>query len=418
LIETLPVSRHALADKEKPMSRCGESIPKSKRKLWRRLSWILVMAGALSATGAASQGVVWIGRPTVADYIGYSLREGVQSFLELRQEMVRFGVEIEEARRAYFAAPASNRTAAGDKFGELLFQKDMLIAMGRVSVANEKDDLASSLMALSNGGRPPDGGIPPMARHAFNRWVSAIRMNAGTGFGGMPDPVKFAIAIKNSGSLKEYDEYRRLRDQAEWAEFDAMRNGGLRKLLAPGALVSAKSYFGENPMAQGFDSRIARLPNRILQCEYAGRQAEGSVFHFWHNQAPEEIGFLMAMQMHAFTGLKDHVAAECPADSKLASALAASPVKVSITPQMYRDAKQQRNSRVLDPAEARVVNERNAVARQKADERKSLQDTRAAMFRACSDELKAASLVSRRDRYAMQAAHAQHAQCMSAARGQ
>jgi hypothetical protein len=122
--------------------------------------------------------------------------------------------------------------------------------------------------------------------------------------------------------------------------------------------------------------------------------------------------------MHSFTGLKDHVATECPADSKLASALASSPVKVSITPQMYREAKQQRNTRVLDPAEARIVNERNAVARQKADERKSLQETRAAMFRACSDDLRAASLVSRRDRYAMQAAHAQYAQCMSAARAQ
>jgi hypothetical protein len=234
----------------------------------------------------------------------------------------------------------------------------------------------------------------------------------------MPNPMGVAIAMKNSGSLKEYEEYRRLRDQAEWDEYEAMRNGGVRKLLAPGILVSPKSYFGESVMAQGFDGRIARLSNKILQCEYAGRQAEGSVFHFWHNQAPEEIGLLMAMQIHAFAGLKDHVAAECPADSKLASALAASPVQVKITPQMYRDAKQQKNMRVLDPAEARIVNERNASARQKAEERKSLQETRAAMFRACSDDLKAASTVGRRDRYAMQAAHAQYAQCMNAARGQ
>lgn len=400
------------------MRRREESIPESMRIRWRRFSWTLVVAAALSVTSAASQGVIWIGRPTVADYIGYSFREGVQSFMELRQQMVRFGVEIEEARRAYFAAPASNRAAAGDKFGELLFQKDLLMAMGRVSVANEKDDLVSSLMALSNGGRPPDGGIPPVARRAFSRWVSAIRMAAGTGFGGIPDPAKFALAIKNSASLKEYEDYRRLRDQAEWDEYEASRNGGVRRLLAPGALVSPKSYFGDTPMAQGFNGRITRLPNKILQCEYAGRQAEGSVFHFWHNQAPEEIGLLMAMQMHAFTGLKDHVAAECPADSKLASALAASPVKVVITPQMYRDAKQQRNWRVLDPAEAQVVNERNAAARQRADERKSLQDTRAAMVRACSDDLKAESIGMGRDRYAMQSAHARYAQCMRAARGQ
>lgn len=399
------------------MIHCEESIPKSKPKLWRRLSWMLMVAATFSATGAAGQGVTWIGRPTVADYMAYNLREGMEQFAELRQHMAQFGAEIEEARRAYFAAPASNRTAAGNKFGELLFQKDLLIAMGRVSVTNEKDDLASSLMALANGGRPPDGGIPPVARHAFSRWVAAIRASAGPGFGGMPNPMGVAIAVKNSGSLKEYEAYRRLRDQAEWDEFEAMRNGGVRKLLAPGVLVSPKSYFGETPMAQGFDGRIARLPNKILQCEYAGRQADGSVFHFWHNQAPEEIGLLMAMQMHAFTGLKDHVAAECPADSKLASALAASPIKVAITPQMYKDAKQQRNSRVLDPAEARVVSERNEEARRRAGERKSLQDSKAAMVRACSDELKAESLGARRDRYAMQAAHAKYMQCMGAARG-
>ncbi|HEU4372893.1 MAG TPA: hypothetical protein VFS02_05350 [Telluria sp.] len=400
------------------MNGCRELAPASRHTLWRRLSCIFVVAGTLWATGAASQGVIWIGRPTVADYMAYNLREGMEQFGKLSQQMAQFGAEIDEARRAYFAAPASNRAAAGDKFGELLFQKDLLIAMGRVSVTNEKDDLASLLMALANGGRPPDGGIPPVARHAFSHWVSAIRASAGPGFGGMPNPMGVAIAMKNSASLKEYEEYRRLRDQAEWDEYEATRNGGVRKLLAPGRLVSPKTYFGESVMAQGFDGRIARLPNKILQCEYAGRQAEGSVFHFWHNQAPEEIGLLMAMQMHAFDGLKDHVAAECPADSKLASALASSPVKVSITPQMYRDAKQQRNTRVLDPAEARIVDERNAAARQKAEERKSLQEKKAAMFRACNDDLRAASMVGRRDRYAMQAAHAQYAQCINAARGQ
>jgi hypothetical protein len=294
----------------------------------------------------------------------------------------------------------------------------MLIAMGRVSSPDGKNDLGGSLMALANGGRPPDGGIPPMARHAFSHWVTAIRMSAGTEFGRMANPVQVALALKNSGNLKEYEVYRRLRDQAEWDEFEAMRAGGVRKLLAPGALVSPKSYFGSTPMAQGFDGRIAQLPNKILQCEYAGRQAEGSVFHFWHDQAPEEIGLLMAMQMSAFAGLRDHVVAECPADSKLASALASSPAKVAITPQMIKDAKQQRNSAVLDPAQARVVNERNAQARERADERKRLQETRASIIQGCSADLKAQSLAAARDRYAMRAAHDNYRQCMSAARGQ
>jgi hypothetical protein len=392
--------------------------PKSKRNPWRRFSWILMAAGTLLASSAAGEEVIWIGRPSTMDYFAYHAQKAVQQFAEASQHMARFVAEIEEARRAYFAAPASNRSAAGDKFGEMLLQKDLLIALPRVANPDEKGDLASSLIALTNGGRPPDGGIPPVARRAFSRWVSAIRISAGTEFGAMPNPMKVAIALKNSNSLKEYEVYRRLRDQAEWDEFEAMHAGGGRKLLAPGALVSPKSYFGDTPMAQGFDGRIAQLPNKILQCEYAGRQAEGSVFHFWHKQAPEEIGLLIAMQRSAFTGLQDHAVAECPADSKLASVLASSPAKVSITPQMYKDAKQQRNWKVLDPAQARAVSERNDEARQRADDRRRSQDTRASIVRACGEELKAESLAAGRDRYAMQSAHAKYRQCMSAARGQ
>jgi hypothetical protein len=392
--------------------------PELKRNLWRRFSWILMAAGTLLATSAAGQGVIWIGRPTTADYMAYNVQTAMQQYAEASQHMAKFVAEVEEARRAYFAAPASNRTEAGNKFGEMLFQKDLLIALPRVADPEEKGELVNALMALTNGGRPPDGGIPPVARRAFSRWVSAIQMSAGAGFGRMPNPMKVAIALKNSNSLKEYEAYRRLRDQAEWDEFEAMRAGGVRKLLAPGALVSPKSYFGETPMAQGFDGRIAQLPNKILQCEYAGRQAEGSIFHFWHNQPPDEIGLLMAMQMSAFTGLRDHAVVECPADSKLASVLASSPAKVSITPQMYKDAKQQRNWKVLDPAQARAVSERNDEARQRAADRRSLQDTRASIARACGADLRAESLVSGRDRYAMQAAHAKYRQCMSAARGQ
>jgi hypothetical protein len=392
--------------------------PTSKRNRWRRFSWILMAAGTLLATSAAGEEVIWIGRPTTMDYFAYNAQKAVQQYAEASQHMAKFVAEIEEARRAYFAAPASNRTAAGNKFGEMLLQKDLLIALPRVANPDERGDLGSALLALTNGGRPPDGGIPPVARRAFSRWVSAIRMVAGTNFGAMPNPMQVAIALKNSNSLKEYEPYRRLRDQAEWDEFEAMRAGGARKLLAPGALVSPKTYFGSTPMAQGFDSRIAQLPNKILQCEYAGRQAEGSIFHFWNNQAPEEIGLLMAMQRSAFSGLQDHAVAECPADSKLASLLASSPAKVAITPQMVKDAKQQRNWKVQDAAQARAASERIDAAHQRAEDRRSLQVTRASIARACGDDLKAESLVAGRDRYAMQAAHARYRQCVSAARGQ
>jgi hypothetical protein len=389
-----------------------------KRNTWHRLSCILMAAGALAAGAAFGQDVIWIGQPTTAQYIGYNARKAVEQYAEARQHMAQFVAEIEEARQAYFAAPKSNRTEAGNKFGEMLFQKDLLIAMPRVSGPDESGGLAAALMALTNGGSPPDGGIPPMARQAFSNWVSAIRMQAGGAFGATPNPVKAALALKNGESLKEYEAYRRLRDQAEWDEFEATRPGGVRRLLKPGVTVAPKSYFGDTPMAQGFDGRIARLPDKILQCEYAGRKAQGSVFHFWQNQAPEEIALLMAMQMSAFEGLKDHAVDVCPADGKAAAALAASPAAVTITQQTYQEANQKRNARVLSPEQARAASEANAAARQRADDRKNQQDARAAMFRACNEDLKAEAAVARRDRYAMQAVHARHQECMRAARAQ
>lgn len=379
---------------------------------WRKLALMLLTAAALAPFSAASDDLIWIGQPTARDYMAYNLQRGIEQFAELSQQMAQFDGEIEAARRAYFAAPAAHRAEAGNKFGALLFQKDLLIAMGRVVSPDPNNDLASSLMALANGGRPPDGGIPPIARREFNDWVTAIQMHAGTATGRMANPVQVALAIKSSDTLDEYQAYRRIRDQAEWDEFEAMRAGGKRRLLAAGALVSPKSYFGSTPMARGFDDRIARLPNKILQCEYAGRQADSSVFHFWHDRAPDDIGLLMAMQRSAFAGLNDHAAAECPADSKLASALASAPAKVVITPQMLKDARQQRNTGVPDPAQARIMADRTA---QLADRRQA-QQARATIIKGCSDNLKAQSRASSRDRYAMQAAHADYKQCMNAAR--
>ena len=98
VIETPPVIRQALMPcerpvqiKENPMIRSEESIPKSKRKLWRRVSWMLMVAATFSATGAAGQDVIWIGRPTVADYMAYNFQKGMQDFAELRQHMAQFG---------------------------------------------------------------------------------------------------------------------------------------------------------------------------------------------------------------------------------------------------------------------------------------------------------------------------------------
>ena len=96
--------------------------------VWCNRSFITAIAIALVAASAYAEEVIWIGRPTTGDYMAQSMNRAIEQFAELRQEMTKFEADIEQARRAYFAASASDRSASGEKFGELLFQKDLLIA--------------------------------------------------------------------------------------------------------------------------------------------------------------------------------------------------------------------------------------------------------------------------------------------------
>ena len=389
----------------------------SMRKNWRRRSWILALAGAFSATGAYAD-VIWIGRPTVRDYMAYNVQKAIEAYRQLQGQIAQFEAQIADARQAYFAAPASNRDAAGDKFGQLLFQKDLLIAWPKLLGDDASSRQVANLMILANNGRPPDGGIPPSAKQAFNQWVAAMRFNAGTGFGSFPDPVNAARALQSGGSMTEYEAYRRLRDQAEWDEVEAQRAGGARKLIDSGITIPARTYFGEVPFAQKFNARIAQLPNKILQCMYSGRQAQGAVFHFWKGQPPDDIAYLMAMHMSSFEGLLDHAVDECPPDSKQASAIASSPAKVVITPEMARNAKAEKNSRDISPAEAEAIRLRNEDARAKIAERQAQHDTQRAMLKACSDEWQPKLNAARqsRDPSAQKAAAVGSRECLDNAR--
>lgn len=374
---------------------------------------------AMAACTVAMADVIWIGQPTVRDYMAYNAQKALEGYADLSRQMAEFEAQIASARRDYFGAPESGRAAAGNKFGELLFQKDLLIAYPKVLGGDDAGaKLAADLMALANGGRPPDGGIPPSAKPAFDAWVSAMRMRAGTAFGPAKDPVLAASVLKSGPSMEAYETYRRLRDQAEWDDFEAQRAGGSRKLVKPGNIISARAYFGETPFMQNFDGRMARLPNRLIQCIYAGRQVQGSVYTFWKDQAPEDIAFLMAMNYSAFSGLLDHVVPECPPDSAQAAAIARSPAKVVITQQMAKEARAMANSRLLSPAEEQANRERNAAARQKADERKAAQENKAAMFRACSEahtaQVQAAQMA--RNNPAIRAAHQKYQECQQVAR--
>lgn len=384
---------------------------------WRKRSWILAFSAVLAATSTYGEDVIWIGQPTARDYMALNMRRALEQYSELRQQMAQFEAQIEEARRAYFAASPSDRAAAGDKFGEMLFQKDLLIAWPRVASDGDSAKLMAGIIALANDGRPPDGGIPPSAREAFNNWVIVLRFSVGGAVGMTLDPIKAGDALQNSASLKEYEEYRRLRDQAEWDEWESQRNGGMRKLLA-NHVLSPRTYFGENVMKAGFDYQVAQLNNHILQCEYAGRQVDGSIFHFWEGQPPENIAFLIAMNQSAFIGLVDHAVDQCPPDSKQASDIESSPIKVTITPKMAKEASIKSRSAppLRDPVP--VIEEQNARARQQINERLAVQKDRDAKFRACSEELQTDITAARqaKDRNSLKEAHVKYRECTLALR--
>ncbi|MBO1013994.1 hypothetical protein IPU70_10580 [Achromobacter sp. SD115] len=383
-------------------------------RAWRQSRWLLILIGMLAAASAFAQDVIWIGRPSARDYLALNVQRAVEGYAALRQQMARFEAQVEEARRAYFAASAADRAAAGDIFGELLFQKDLMIAWPRIAAGSgDQAQRFASLMTLGNNGRPLDGGIPPSARKAFNSWVSAVGFGVGSGLGITPDPVKAAAALASSASLKEYEAYRRLRDQAEYDDWEAQRTGAARKLIEPGTAIPARLFFGETPMMRGFDYRVAKPENQILRCMYAGRKEETSLFYFWQGRPPQDIAILLAMNPGGLARLKDHGVDQCPPDDKQARAIESSPAKAIITPEMARDARAQRNSIPLDPIEAQAIQDRNAAARQKMEARKAREDERNAKVLACRETLQAEVLAARqdRDRIANDAARAKYRDC-------
>ena len=156
---------------------------------------VLLVVGSLLVTNTWAQDI-WFGRPTARDFLAANVRRGIEQYSALQQSLAQFQSQIEDARQAYFAAPASKRAAAGDKFGELLFQKDLLIAYPRMLAGdNPSVALAGRLMVAGRDGRPVDGGIAPSAVAAFSGWISAVQFNSGAVFGRTGDPTMVQSAM-------------------------------------------------------------------------------------------------------------------------------------------------------------------------------------------------------------------------------
>lgn len=394
-----------------------QSPTKTAVKARRRLP-IALCSGLLAVLSAAPASVawaevIWIGRPTARDYIAYNLHKAGESYVELRENMALFEAKAADARKAYFSASPSQRAAAGDTFGQVLFEKDLLIAWPQVIGGADQGRLVANLMALANNGRPPDGGVPPSALKAFAGWVSSMRIRVGGATGVLSNPANAAAVLQDSASLQEYEAYRRLRDQAEFDEWEAQHTGAPRKLLET-HLIRPTTYFGENAMMKGFDYRIAQLKEQILQCEYAGRKADGSIFHFWKGQPPENIAMLIAMNRSGFSGLVDHAVDACPAQSNSVEVIHSSRAMVSITPEMDKEARIQARYPPPDPEEVRAALARNAAAKKKMEDRNAIDEAKREKGRVCVQEMQVAMAAARqsKDIPSMSAARAGYQECV------
>jgi hypothetical protein len=338
--------------------------------------------------------VIWIGRPTVRDYLALSAQRAFEQLQEMRQNMAAFNRQISDARSAYFATSPANRAAAGDRFGELLLEKDLMIATPEVMTeGGDQAKMMSLLMRLAGNGELPDKGIPPSAASAYGEWVSDLQFRSGGGLGRTPNPVKGAQVLQQGSSLKSYEKYRRLRDQAEFDEDEASRNGGVRRLMEHASLPATALILKTD--AIGFDSRMGAVSEKILVCIYAGTTS--TKYYFWDGRAPENITALMAMNYTARSttlGLvKDHAVDACPPDSKKADVLASVNLREPITPQMVKEGRSQAESVPLTPEQA---SQREA-SRQASAERKAESDARADAFRACNERYRAEIAAARRE---------------------
>lgn len=313
-----------------------------------------VLAIVLSAPFAMAQDV-WIGRPTIGDYVRRDIAAVIQSIQQAREAgkvKAEFNQEIGQARKAFFATAGTpdKRGPVEKKFADLLRQKDnhnllMSLVSGEPSGAG---GFTGAFDALSGG--PLDGGIPAVALPAFNRWVDAMRKSLGNL--STADETRLAKAMLDNSGL--YEQYKLERDKAEIEafikrkkEFEAHRSTNEaigRARLADGSFRLHEQQQGGLDLVRGRDLRWDRLGHnqplrarliglkqagqQVLRCDYgpSGTWSDGRPryegYTFWYKQPPDGIDELLSMDTTGgLAGLGTRTAhAMCPDTSAVAKA--------------------------------------------------------------------------------------------------
>lgn len=339
----------------------------------RKLCCVILGSLALQSPSVFSQ-EVWVGRPTVGDYVRRDVHQLVTAFVELQRAGVEKEVltqDIVKARKAFFATAASpeRRAEVAKEFALLLNKKDIYYFAMYTSQGTDSRGIntVKALDVISRGA--VDGGIFPEAFREYLAWVNGIRSSlgfsgdsalgalSGKAMTALQDKAAVAKAFQDNEPL--HAKYVEARDRAEIERFTKQRQLNQDLRAANQRIAGAKAADGSFkldsestvPLQMAFHIRgdlLAKMPQQwnvsirslavaktpVLECHYGPVSASDSgqprfeTHKFWHATVPPTLGGFFpvnngALGFAKFDNLDKNIAlAACPPTNTQALAIA------------------------------------------------------------------------------------------------
>lgn len=337
-----------------------------------RLQFVFLAALTLCAPPGFAQDV-WIGRPTIGDYIRRDVQRILTAYLELQKasvDKVYLSQDIAKARKEFFARASKpeSRDEAAKEFERLLHKKDLYYFGLYVTYGTDASGIehVRALDMMSRGAI--DGGVFPEVFDEYLAWVNAFRQSLGFSgngaFGAFSsqafvsgDQAAFRKALEDSEPL--YVSYAKARDRAEIERFTKSRQlqqdrqAGQQRIA--GARAPDGSWNLDNEanvplqmanhirgallvqMPQEWNAAIrtlARNQTPVLECHYGpvGMHDSGAptfeTHKFWHTRVPAGLADFFPLNNGAIGFAKydnldlDLALSSCPPTSAQAQQLA------------------------------------------------------------------------------------------------
>lgn len=294
----------------------------------RRLFILLLLVMPTAGAGAQTY-EVWVGRPTVGDYMRRDIAELMKAQQETTKAKAQMNAEIAEARKRFLATAAdpSARAKVGETFAKLLWAKDLIYATFFIQDGFSDETIIRMQGMNAMTGGPLDRGIYAEAWGAFRAWVNGIRASLGATKSAprvwlLPGEVeKFRKALEaNEGLYAKYMEQRDLAEiQAPIKEKARIAEMVRQAKLIEGAQAADGSARLHKEEAKAFGSmdwepylgatnmelrkalrEVQKGGQQSLMCTYgpladSSGQAGYSNFEYWYRSPPGGMEGLLAL---------------------------------------------------------------------------------------------------------------------------